>query len=386
MGRRLEVGLLIAVVLATGCREPEISDGPWVADVSRSGDTTVVRTTSGSIWERPARLVEELRLGTVGGAEGTSFGAITQVAVADDGTVFLYDAQVPQIYRFGASGELLGHVGREGEGPGEYSDGVTGMLAMGQHLLLADPGTGRLSAFSLEGEYQGSLGPVTGLRSLFSPTLARGPDGGVAVRVLTVPVGPGLPIPTPWPIGLELRGADGAVADTLPPQTLLGVAGRLLAGPRGDGVLVGSEADFLFELRRDGGKVVRVEMPFARAEYTEGEQRMLGRLLAPAAAADGKSEVDAPSLKGTWLEYLFSADGRVWGRRPISDRPGDPTSRAPLYQPSVLDVFGVDGSYLGVVPLPVASRPVGVTDTHLYVVELGSFDEPYLVRYRIEAP
>lgn len=378
--------MLTALAMVSGCGELDISEGPWVAEVFQLGDTTVVRTVSGSIWERPARLSEELRLGSIDEAEETSFGAISHAAVAEDGSVFLYDAQVPQIYHFGASGKLLALIGREGEGPGEYSDRVNGVIIAGSRLLVSDPGTRRLSAFSSDGVYQGSLGPVGGLRSLFSPTLAYGLEGGIAEKILTVAPEPGVELPTPWPIGLELRDIEGDVLDTIGPQTLAGGPGRLEAGPGGNGILVGSETDFLFEVRRNDGEVVRIEMPFERVEYTEAEERVMGRALVPVGAADGQAEADLPALKETYLEYLFTTSGRIWARRPVPDPDGEPSWRMPQYQPSVMDVFDVDGSYLGVVRLPASSRPVAVTDTHLYVVELGAYEEPYLVRYRVAAP
>ena len=379
----LQMGTVAALAFAVACGEPAISDGPWVADTTHIGDTTVVQTVSGSIWERPARLVEELRLGTIEAGEATSFGEIKHVAVAEDGSMFVFDPQVPQLYRFDSTGELLGSVGREGEGPGEYTADVTGMIIADGRVIVADADNYRLSAYSLEGDYQGSLGPVSGLRSTFSPALAPGPEGGIAILVLMV--GPGVEIPDPWPLGLEIRGTSGEVIDTIRPQTLLGGHGRLVAGPGGDR-LVASDTEFLFELRRDNGEVLRVQMPFERAEYTEAEERMLGRALAPVAAADGQSETDLPALKDVYLEYLFTPGGRVWARRPVADRGGEASWRNPRHQPSAMDVFESDGSYLGVVLLPTNSRPVSVTDTHLYVIELGSFDEPYLVRYRVEVP
>lgn len=379
-------GTVAALVFAVACGGPAISDGPWVADTTHLGDTMVVTTVSGSTWGRPARLVEELRLGTIDAGEATSFGEIAHVAVADDGSMFVFDAQVPQLYRFGAAGELLGRIGREGQGPGEYERDVTGMIIAAGRVILADADNYRLSAFSLDGAYQETLGPVSGLRSTFSPRLAMAREGGIAVSVLTVQAGPGIEIPDPWPLGLEIRGMSGAVIDTIAPRSLLGGPGRLEAGPGGDGVLVASDTDFLFELRRDNGEVLRVQMPFERVEYTEAEERMMGRALAPVAAVDGQPEADLPALKGAYLEYLFTPGRRVWARRPVADRGGEPSWRAPRYQPSAMDVFEADGSYLGVVPLPTNSRPVAVTDTHVYVIELGSFDEPYLVRYRVEVP
>lgn len=325
-------------------------------------------------------------MGALDDVEEATFGSIRHVAVAKDGSIFLYDSQVPGIFRFDSTGRLAASIGRKGEGPGEYSDDVAGMIVSGERLLVADPGNSRLSAFALDGTYQTSLGKISGLRSLFRPTIAPGPSGGVATQVLTVRPEPGVKIPTPWPIGLEVRTAEGAVIDTIAPQTILGEVGRLVAGPSGDGVLVDSSEQFLFELRRESGAVIRVQMPFTRAEFTEAERRMLGQVYAPAAAADGKSEVNVSTLKGPYLEYFYSQNGHVWARRPIVDRFGEPSWRAPLYQPSVLDVFDPDGRYMGLVPLPPRSRPVVVTDTQVYLVELGAYDEPYLVRYGLEVP
>jgi 6-bladed beta-propeller protein len=371
----------LAVVIATACRDAAISDGEWISERSDSGDTTVVHTLSGSVWERPARLSEELRIGQIDGEEETAFGDVSHVAVVDDGHFFVFDSQVPRLMRFSPAGEFLGAIGREGQGPGEYSARVTGMLVVGNELLVADPGNSRNSAFSLEGEYLGSRGEAARLRSLFARTLQSTSDDGFAVRILATEPAPGERFP---PLGLELRRSDGTVSDTVPAESLRGSQPRDISAIPSGGVLVSADGEFMFELRHDPGRVVRIEMPFERVEYTEGELRIMGRALAPVAAADGETEANPDRLKPPYLEFLHSDDGRVWARRPIADSDPDlPSWRAPVYQPSVLDVFEGDGTFLGVVPVPQRSRPVAVGETHLFVVELGEFDEPYVVRYRI---
>lgn len=375
---------LIVLLIASCNREPSVTDGPLLAEVSVVGDTTIVRNVSGSRWERPARLVEELRIGSLEGGPGPSFGEIKHVAVASDGSIFVYDPQVPQIYRFDRSGAVLERVGGEGEGPGEYTGDVTGMIVDGERLLVADADNARLSAFSLDGAYLGSLGVIHGLRSLFAPALS-GIGDALAVRVVMVPPQPGVPLPTPWPIGFERRSPEGTIRDTVPPQVLLGEpADRLVALPSG-GLLVSTESDFVFELRHRDGEVVRVYMPLERVGYTPAELRTMGRALAPAAAADGETEASLAALKPAYLEYLVAPEGRIFARRAVRDSDDTVASwRFPLHQPSVLDVFEPDGTYLGVVPVPEGSRPVVVTVDHLYVVELGEFDEPYLMRYRVD--
>lgn len=49
------------------------------------------------------------------------FGVIASVTVDDEGNVYVLDRQLTEVSMFSAAGEYVGPVGREGEGPGEYS-------------------------------------------------------------------------------------------------------------------------------------------------------------------------------------------------------------------------------------------------------------------------
>lgn len=382
----LKPHLALSACLLVGCQEAAPSDGPLVAQRVERDDAVVVRVISGSAWGRKAHLSEELRLGALEGEGPEVFGDIVHVAVGAGGEMYVFDDQVPSILRFGPSGDFLGVVGREGSGPGEYGSRPTGMIVAAGELLLADPRNARISAFDLSGNYLGSRGSVTGLRSTFSRGLAPFDDGSFAVPVLTVDAGPGVKLPTPWPIGLEIHRADGGIQDTIPPQMLAGrPAGAMAATPTG-AILVAADSSFVFELRSSEAEVLRVEMPFERVNFTEGELRQLGRALGAAAQADGGGASRAPKFKEPYLEFLFAPDGRILARRPIADSGSDDATWSnPRYQPSILDVFDPAGTFLGVIPLPKASRPMVVTETHLYLLELGDFDEQYLVRYRVEA-
>jgi hypothetical protein len=90
---------------------------------------------------------------------------MTLLLPAADGSMFLFDPHVPQLYRFDADGELIGRIGRQGGGPGEYTSDVTGLLVSADRLIVADADNRRLSAFSLEGNYEGAFGTVSGTRS-----------------------------------------------------------------------------------------------------------------------------------------------------------------------------------------------------------------------------
>jgi len=66
--------------------------GPDVL-VETIGDTTVVRTLSGSIWEGEATLVPEVSIGELDGPEELLFGSIWSIAVDDDHNVYVFDGR-----------------------------------------------------------------------------------------------------------------------------------------------------------------------------------------------------------------------------------------------------------------------------------------------------
>lgn len=374
--------LFASLLQSCGGGGPE--SGPLIATRDTLGDTVVVRVASGSLWERPLRLREDLRIGSLYEEGPQSFGSIVDVAVGSDGELLVFDRQVPALRRFSSSGEFLGNIGRDGQGPGEYSARPTGLMVdRDGRVILSDPSNARISAYSGDGRFLASLGHVSGYRSLFGRMIAGDDSGRIYVPVVMVGSGPGMPTPVPWPIGIEVRDSDGTVTDTFPPASIDGGrAGVVGIHPDGSMVVVGANRT-VFEIRSFGKGVVRVELPYQRVPYTETERARLGIALQPVAAADGTDEVALPEAKRAYIDIFFDPSGRIWLRRPIEPASaGDPTV-IPRFQPSVLDAFQRNGTYLGVVKLPARTRPVAVTETHLYVVQLGEYDEEYVVRYRL---
>ena len=87
-----------------------------------------------------------------------------------------------------------------------------------------------------------------------------------------------------------------------------------------------------------------------------------------------------------WYWGLYAArDGRIWVRRAAAATliaNGDGGQREPA-EPNLFDVFDATGGYLGAVLLPQRLSPYRITATHIWGVEYGAFDVPYVVRYRI---
>ena len=91
--------------------------GPSI-QVDTIGDTTVVRTLSGSVWETEARLVPEVSIGELDGPEEYLFGRIGSLAVDDDRNVYVLDEQAQHVRVFDSAGVYMRTLGRRGEGPG----------------------------------------------------------------------------------------------------------------------------------------------------------------------------------------------------------------------------------------------------------------------------
>ena len=111
---RLSLALL---ALALCSRADAPPPGPQVTRTTR-GDTAGVRTEAGSVWGVDATLVAEVSIGDVEGDLDYVFGRISSLGVDADGTIYVVDAQVPDLRAFTPDGRFLRTLGRPGEGPG----------------------------------------------------------------------------------------------------------------------------------------------------------------------------------------------------------------------------------------------------------------------------
>lgn len=128
-------------------------------------DTVVVRSDIPGLWGEEIRLVEEVRIGVLEGAEEYMFGRIWRVAAGLDGSIFVLDGQLPVIRMYDANGDFLRNVGGKGEGPGEYRT-VLGMeVTKNGDLTIWDIGNKRISLYNGRGEYSDSYRVPSGLFS-----------------------------------------------------------------------------------------------------------------------------------------------------------------------------------------------------------------------------
>ena len=162
--RRCTVGVLtvlgaILAVAAAGCGSDEPAPAPdhsaWDGTITTEGETTIVRTLSGSVW-RSARLVEEASIGTADGEDPYVFSQIRSIA-ADAERIYVVDTLANAVRVYDAAGNYLMDLGRPGDGPGElrrpWAVGIVG----DSRILVRDRAQGRVHAFSPEGEFLGDF-------------------------------------------------------------------------------------------------------------------------------------------------------------------------------------------------------------------------------------
>jgi hypothetical protein len=379
----LRPALLAILLLACACgsEEPAGADG---GVRSQEGDTTVVRSLSGSEWDSPGEWIPEVVIGEVEGPPEQVFGRVGGIAVEADGgseggRIFVLDRQVPTVRVYDVEGTYLDSWGRRGGGPGELEGPDSGLALLPDgRLVVRDPGNARLQVYSAQGEVVASWPVITGQYinrrafALQGDTLLN-PDL----------VNPMDPLPE-WRQGLVRIAPDGTVLDTLEIPESGRRAHRFVARVGGntgeidlpfaptehwawhpDGYLVTGVGDrYAINLDRAQGPR-RIEREVAStavtpAEEAQEEQRVMNamRWLDRGWRWEGPRIPDTkPTFSGIWT----GLDGRIWvlreGDAYESDDPSyDPTdpfdTEIRWRSERLLDAFTPDGTFLGTATLP----------------------------------
>jgi len=100
---------------------------------------------------------------------------------------------------------------------------------------------------------------------------------------------------------------------------------------------------------------------------------------------------DLPSTKIVWKTLAAGDDRRIWVHRTVLAEKREPTREPrddmppPItwVEPTVYDVFEMDGTYLGEVCVPRGVSVRWFGSDHVWSMARGEFDETYVVRVRV---
>ena len=402
-----------ACTLAACGTDPDPSGTGPEAIVEAIGDTTVVRTLSGSVWGAEAGLVPEVSIGELDGPEEYLFGGVWSIAVDDDRNVYVFDGQAQHVRVFDSAGVYVETLGRQGEGPGEFSRAEAIALLPDRRLVVRDPGNMRVEVFGpAAGQtdqwqynsgnlYSGSplYTDVHGRTYVHTLDLARRASGEFVMHLVVL-------------------GPDGAHVDTLPEPSTEYEPPTLTAEGRGTTTLfvpfspvhlwtvhpsgrflAGLPSEYRIDLPVDDG-VLRIEraadpVPVSAEERAHHRERTVQRMRErdPNWTWNGPP---IPQHKPFYQELLAGRDGRIWVRLhtegvPVENDnhdPENPRSTAVIWQESTrYDVFEPDGTYLGIVVPPdeFSPRPRPVFDgDYVWASTRDELGVERVVRFRIE--
>lgn len=372
------------------------------------GDTLVVRTLAGSTWGVPAHLEADMRIGTLEGEDIYMLGDVAGLAVAPDGSVYIYDGQVPALRKYGPDGRYVATFGREGGGPGEYkqSDGGLAVLPDGR-VLLRDPGNARITVYSSTGEPLDAW-PLRGgsftSRRLYVDTAGNAytqiwsRTGGVSHTALQPfapdgTLGDSIMVPD-WdfhPTAVQYTGESISMTYGIPftPSEYWSFSSL--------GYFVGGvSTDYSIDVFRPEGRVVRIQrlvdpVPVDAGEREAVRMRIIRQF--QRYSADWKwNGPPVPDTKPPFHDLAVGRDGRIWvrlyqpGYLEEAADPDDPDALDQWSEPVVWDVFEPDGTYLGQVHAPdgFQTNPEPVFGSrHVWGIVTDSLDVQYLTRFRI---
>ena len=382
---------------------------------------TLVRTVQAPRYAGVAMLVEEASIGVADGNEEYMLGAVADIAIGRDGSVYVFDGQVPVVRHYDANGRFLRRIGRSGSGPGEYRSTSGIAIAPDGRLLLWDTGNWRINVYATNGDFvtQWQTPTTGGGTAQYSRALMVDSAGRINARKQIVNFRDLDRQPTVW---LRYR-SDGSFIDTVHapdgPATMTVRARNgnvstssgvpfapvrwVTLSPNGS-LIAGFPNRYAFEIHQPDGRIVSVRrnvtpQPVSRAERSAARSRIEERMRQtdPTWSWNGP---DIPETKPVYHGLTTGLDGRIWvlltedvrvdgpgisgtagsgGGAPRGRRPSDSTRPSA----SLHDVFEADGTYLGQVQVPEGTSAMLRRGDNVWGVNFGDDDVPRLKRYRI---
>lgn len=350
-------GVLAATLVPQACREAE----PDTADASRAGTTVAERDVE--LVELPTRwlIPPDPDL-------DPPLAAPLDIAVdQESGRLLLLELQPPELRSYSlVDGRLLGVMGREGDGPGEYRNPID--LAVNTDGLAAVlSASGRVSFWQPDGNLAGTVQSGPGLAT---DILAARADTFYVKSDLFPPQDFSefrLVTPDTALADARYRDADLALASE-PGRGLKNHAYAVAATPRGELLLSPPGPDYLILRIAANGRsqrgIARPEIaPLQRDASEIAAIRERVRKGFAAAGRPTPGVIPVPEYRPHLARLAVAPDGSIWALTQRGD--GDV---------SVLDCFGPDGRYFATYAVGRRVSAIAVTTDRLLLLARGTHD------------
>lgn len=211
---RIPVMLALAALMAGGCADSgdDLAAAARVTIDTVDGVPHVISGNHGA-WERgdtwrvPAD--SGLIIGQTEGPEAYSFGRISGLTVGEDRRIYVGDTQALEVRVFSPDGTFQTRFGREGAGPGEFTN-ISGLGHAPDGIAVLDGDQGRVSVFSPDGELLRSFRIQRPYR-IYEQFAVMGFDGeGRFFDRARLSAAPGVDS-----MGVIVYSSDGEVSDTI---------------------------------------------------------------------------------------------------------------------------------------------------------------------------
>ena len=363
-----------------------------------------------------SELIEEMRIGSLGGPAEYSFSDINSIAVSQSEAVYVEDTHPPTIREFDPDGRFVRSIGREGEGPGEFRS-IAGVSVLPDgRVAFWDRGARRITVYRVDGELDETL-RIDGVNPPYpfaDRSFLTDVEGHYYLRIFVEPAFSGRDLAA-MRYGYARISPDGTVLDTLAVPETPGTSGQSIviytrAGDRNPfleealdalspfGYLVtGFNGTYAFSILDPVGTIEVEREGFQPVEVKEGERAEWQARVAHAERRSGGSYAEVPRWKPAYRDLWVDSDGRIWVHRyaeavrrdePIPElwpEVLDGTEPSITWEePSFYDVFGADGRLLRCVGVPADSEVMASRGSLVWGISRGDLDEEYVVRWRIE--
>jgi hypothetical protein len=334
----------------------------------------------------------DLSIGVVDGEPAYAFGRIVGVRSLEGGEIVVLDAQARELRVFDSQGRYMRTLGRRGQGPGEFSNNLTGIAGVaGDTVWVWDSGNLRVTTFGLEGEVLESVGFERS--GALGNRVSRLSDGAyLSVRRFIPPLGV-----TRSDLVVVRIERDGGGLDTLvvlPGQEAfswrnccggtmvaphpVGRASSVAAGPRH--VALGSNEAYRIDLHDLTGvlhtsvRVTGLERALAPAEVERALNHQIERcrdVECEAAWPDAFAPELLPALRPAFSALMVDALGQLW----VAEFEPEPVPVSGWH------VFSPEGELLGRVATPLGLEVHEIGADYLLGVELDELEVSFVRRY-----